>query len=108
MTYDQILNICKVIFIIIGTLSGSLMMIITVLYFPSFLQKKVKLKEAENIAQENLEIVERATFFETNQEFQKIINDQLEDIRANAAKLKSIHAESEQIQKDILNSKGKK
>lgn len=108
MDFNQVLNVCKIILMIVGTISGSLGLIITVLYLPSFLQKKVKLKEAEDIAKENLEIVEKAIFFETSEQFNTLIEQQIEKIRANEAKLKALYAESSQIEKDNLNSKGKK
>lgn len=81
-------------------------LIFSILYMPSFLQKKVNLKEAEEIMQHNLEIVEKATFFETSTEFNKLIEKQKADIRANAAKLKSLHAEYDQVTRDLNNKKG--
>lgn len=55
--------------------------------------------------QENMEIVEKATFFQTNQDFNKIIDEQMDTIRKNAAKLKALHAEIDQLGKDVSNKK---
>ena len=69
--------------------------------------EQVNLKQAEDILNHNVEIVEKATFFETSQEFNKLIENQMNDIRANAAKLKSMRAEMEQLDRDITNKGGK-
>lgn len=82
-------------------------LILTILYLPSFLQKKVNLKKSEQIMQDNIEIVERAIFFETSTKLQEFIDDQMNQIRKNAAKLKSLRAESDQREKDIANMEGK-
>ena len=81
--------------------------VFSILYMPSFLQKKINLKQAEDILQHNIEIVEKATFFETSTEFNKIIEEQMTTIRGNAAKIKSQRAESDQIERDNQNKKGK-
>lgn len=99
---------CLSVLIIAATVALVIFIIVTVLYIPAFLQKKVNLKTAEDILNHNVEIVEKATFFETSQEFNKLIENQMNDIRTNAAKLKSMRAEMDQLDKDITNkSKGK-
>lgn len=99
-------QIALMILIIAGTFALVMFIIFSILYMPSFLQKKVNLKKAEEIMQHNLEIVEKATFFETSQEFNNLIEKQKEQIRANAAKLKSLHAEYDQVSRDLNNKKG--
>ena len=103
----SILYFCLSVLIIAASVALVIFIIVTVLYMPAFLQKKVNLKQAEDILNHNVEIVEKATFFETSQEFNKLIENQMNDIRANAAKLKSMRAEMEQLDRDITNKGGK-
>ena len=105
MQINDIINVAKIVLIIGGTISITAFFLLSILFMPSFFQKMVNLKRAEHIMQENLEIVEKATFFQTNQDFNKIIDEQMDTIRKNAAKLKSLHAEIDQIGKDISNKK---
>ena len=77
----------------------------TILYMPAFLQKKVNLKQAEDILAHNIEIVEKATFFETSEEFNNLIERQKEKIRANAAKIKSQEAQMDQLDKELNKKK---
>lgn len=108
MAYQFSTRFMKVAIILIGGLSVMLAIIITILYLPAFLQKKINLKQAENIMQHNLEIVEKATFFETSTEFNDLIQKQLEQIRGNEVKLKAQRAEASQRAVDESNAKGKK
>ena len=98
------------VLVAVSALTFTLVMflIMTILYMPAFLQKKVNLKKAENIAQQNLEIVEKATFFETSTEFNELIEKQKDTIRQNAAKIKSQKAELEQSEKIKLKKQDKK
>lgn len=108
MNWDIVLVIAQyaVIVLIIGLgFSLTMFIIFSILYMPSFFQKKINLKMAENIMQHNIEIVEKATFFETSTEFNKIIQDQMDTIRGNAAKIKSQDAHLDQIERDIINKK---
>lgn len=111
MDWTFILTIAKyalIVVIIAITIAVCIFIIFTVLYIPSFLQKKVNLKQAEDIMQHNLEIVEKATFFETSQEFNNIIQEQMTEIRSSAAKLKSLKAEIDQLDKDLDNKRNAK
>lgn len=109
MNWDQVIQLGQIAIMIIiaaATFALAMFLIFSILYMPSFLQKKVNLKQAEEIMQHNLEIVEKATFFETSTEFNELINKQMEDIRANSAKLKSLRAEYDQVSRDLQNKKG--
>lgn len=119
MTYNNILKwlelayqlasrFMKLAVVLVLGLSVILAIIITILYLPAFLQKKINLKASEDIRQHNLEIVEKAIFFETSTEFNELIQKQIADIRANEAKLKAQRAEASQRATDETNSKGKK
>ncbi|MDY0277169.1 MAG: hypothetical protein RBQ97_03695 [Acholeplasma sp.] len=101
----QVLDVALSVLIIATVVSIVLFLIITVLYLPSFLQKAANLKKSEDILKYNIEIVEKATYFETNQEFNKIIDEQMQTIRSNAAKVKSLNAQIEQLERDINNKK---
>lgn len=112
MTYLEIFNviyeIVKFVIIVLGGLSVVFFILMTCLYLPSFLQKKVNLKQAEDILAHNIEIVEKATFFETSQEFNKIIEEQMKTIRSNAAKIKSQDAQIEAQKKELTKTSTKK
>lgn len=82
-------------------------LIMTALFMPAFLQKKINLRRSENILQSNLEIVEKATFFETSSEFNKLIETQKETIRNNAAKIKSQEAQIEVLNKEKSRAESK-
>ena len=104
MAYEFSIRFTKLAIIIFGGLSVIIFIFFTVLYFPSFLQKKINLKQAENVMQQNLEIVEKATFFETSTKFNEMIENQMETIRGNAAKIKQQTAIISQQDNDIKNN----
>lgn len=74
---------------------------------PAFLQKKVNLKRSEDILQHNIEIVEKATYFETSQEFNNLIEQQKTIIRNQAAHIKSQKAEMEALDKEKMKTADK-
>ncbi|CDR30203.1 Uncharacterised protein [Acholeplasma oculi] len=106
--FDIVYNIVKFIIIVLGGLSFAFFILMTCLYIPSFFQKIVNLKKAEDILAHNIEIVEKATFFETSTEFNKIIEEQMDKIRSNAAKIKSQDAQIEAQKKEIVKNAPKK
>lgn len=108
MAYQLVSRFMKIAVVLVLGLSVILAIIITLLYLPSFLQKKINLKASEDIMQHNLEIVEEAIFFKTSTKFQEHTDKQLEEIRANEAKLKAQRAEASQRAIDETNAKGKK
>lgn len=107
MTPYPVLDWCLNFLIIVATVSISLGTIIALLYLPSFFQKKIALKQAENIRQENLEIVERAIFFETSTELTGVVQDLIDDIRKKSAHKKSLEASIESLEKEKLRKETK-
>ena len=108
MTYQIALEFALTLLIYVGSITFALFLLITILYVPSFLQAKVNLRKSEELLQHNIEVIEKATFFQTNQEFNKIIDDQMATIRGNAAKIKSLNAQIDALEQESTRKKNEK
>lgn len=84
--------------IIFASISLCFFLMITAVYSIPYYQKKINLKKSKEIIEENRQKVEDATFFVRNKEYQKVIEEQLDQIRSNAAKIKSLNAEIDDIE----------
>jgi predicted Holliday junction resolvase-like endonuclease len=100
MEWQQALNTVLIILIWVGGINLSIALFIFVLYLPSIMQKKINLKEAIEIKEENIQVVEEAIFFKSNSKFQEIINNQMNDIRELSAKKKSLLASLNDLEKE--------
>lgn len=81
---------------------------IFIIYLPPILHKKTKLELADAIIEQNVQVVEEALFFKSNSKFQEIINQQLEEIKANSLLIKKekkiiddLVAEKQRLTEDI-------
>lgn len=108
MTYEIALEFALTLLIYVGSITFALFLLITILYVPSFFQAKVNLRKSEEILQHNIEVIEKATFFETNQEFNKTIEEQMNTIRGNAAKIKSLNAQIDALEQETTRKKTEK
>jgi|GEM_PF-3900629 len=93
--------------IIAAGLSLSIFLVASGFYSFVFLQKKANLKKSKDIIEENRQEVEEATFFAKNKKFQAIIEEQLEQIKKNAAKNKSLLAELDDMEEEKKRRKKK-
>jgi predicted Holliday junction resolvase-like endonuclease len=100
MDWQSALNTVLIILIWVGGINLSIALFIFVLYLPSIMQKKINLKEAIEIKEENIQVVEEAIFFKSNSKFQEIINNQMKDIRELSAKKKSLLASLADLEKE--------
>lgn len=93
--------------VIVAGISLSIFFLASALYSFVFLQKKANLKKSKDLIEENRQIVEEATFFAQNKKYQAIIDEQIEQIKKNAAKNKSILAEIEDMEEEKKRRKKK-
>lgn len=93
--------------IYVGAASLCIMLIATALYSFVYHQKRANLKKSKDEIAENRQVVEEATFFASNKKYQAIIEEQLEQIKKNAAKNKSLLAELDDLEEEKKRRKKK-
>lgn len=68
-------------------ISLSITLLVTALYSPVIFYRKLNVKRAKEIMEQNVQVVEEATFFKTNTKFQEIIDKQLLEIKETSVEL---------------------
>lgn len=108
MDLDGSIQLILTILVVSGGVSLAIAMPILVLYLPPILHKKTKLEMAKEIMEQNIQVVEEATFFKSNTKFQDIIDKQIESIKANMLEIKKQKAIMDELEDDIIRAKEEK
>jgi len=99
--WQTALDSALVIIIWSFSISLSITALVTALYSPVLFQRRLNLKKSKEIIEQNIQVVEEARFFKSNSEFQKIIDDQLAEMKKNKVEIDKQIKIIKELQKDI-------
>ncbi|MEM3713505.1 MAG: hypothetical protein QXM38_03515 [Candidatus Aenigmatarchaeota archaeon] len=88
-------------------ISLSITMIVTALYSPVIYYKKLNVKRAKEIMEQNVQVVEEAIFFKSNTKFQEIIDNQLKEIKETAAEIDKAKKTLNDLQAEVTKASKK-
>jgi len=88
-------------------ISLSITMIVTALYSPVIYYKKLNVKRAKEIMEQNVQVVEEAIFFKSNSKFQEIIDNQLKEIKETAAEIDKAKKTLNDLQAEVTKASKK-
>lgn len=101
MTWQQAFDQVLVFVVWAFGISLSITLLVTALYSPVIYYKKLNVKRAKEIMEQNVQVVEEAIFFKSNTKFQEIIDKQLAEIKENTADLEKAKKTLNDLQKEI-------
>ncbi|MEM0173075.1 MAG: hypothetical protein QXI16_01050 [Sulfolobaceae archaeon] len=107
MTWQQAFDQVLVFVVWAFGISLSITLLVTALYSPVIYYKKLNVKRAKEIMEQNVQVVEEAIFFKSNTKFQEIIDKQLLEIKENTADLEKARKTLNDLQKEITKTNKK-
>lgn len=107
MTWQQAFDQVLVFVVWAFGISLSITLLVTALYSPVIYYKKLNVKRAKEIMEQNVQVVEEAIFFKSNTKFQEIIDKQLAEIKETSAELDKARKTLNDLNKEITKASKK-